>query len=53
VTTHRLEIDHLFVFIEPDGPEIEALRRLGLVETYRRAHPGQGTANVCFAFDNL
>lgn len=48
-----LDIDHLFLFIPPDGPEIEALRRLGLRETYRRAHPGQGTANACFAFDNL
>lgn len=48
-----MDIDHLFLFIEPDGPEIDALKRLGLTETYRRAHPGQGTANVCFAFDNL
>ncbi len=48
-----MEIDHLFLFIEPDGPEGDALKRLGLTETYRRAHPGQGTANVCFAFDNL
>lgn len=53
MTEHRFEIDHLFMFIEPDGPEIDALRRLGFTETYRRAHPGQGTANVCFAFDNL
>lgn len=53
MTAHRLEIDHVFLFIEPDGPEIEALQRLGLAETYRRAHPGQGTANACFAFDNL
>lgn len=48
-----LEIDHIFMFIEPDGPEIDALKRQGLTETYRRAHPGQGTANVCFAFNNL
>jgi predicted metal-dependent HD superfamily phosphohydrolase len=48
-----VDIDHLFLFIEPDGPEIEALKRLGLTETYRREHPGQGTANACFAFDNL
>jgi predicted metal-dependent HD superfamily phosphohydrolase len=48
-----LAIDHLFLFIEPEGTEIDALRRLGLTETYRRAHPGQGTANACFAFDNL
>lgn len=48
-----LALDHLFLFIKPDGSEIEALKRLGLTETYRRAHPGQGTANACFAFDNL
>lgn len=48
-----LDLDHLFLFIEPDGPEIDALKALGFVETYRRAHPGQGTANACFAFDNL
>ena len=48
-----MDIDHLFLFIQADGPEIETLKRLGLTETYRRAHPGQGTANVCFAFDNL
>lgn len=48
-----LAVDHLFLFIEPEGPEIDILRRLGLTETYRRAHPGQGTANACFAFDNL
>lgn len=53
MTTHGLEIDHVFLFIEPGGPEIDALQRLGFTETYRRAHPGQGTANVCFAFDNL
>lgn len=47
------DIDHVFLFVQPDGPEEEALRRLGLTETYRRAHPGQGTANACFAFDNL
>jgi hypothetical protein len=53
MTAHHLKIDHLFMFIESDGPEIDALRRQGFTETYRRAHPGQGTAKVCFAFDNL
>ncbi len=48
-----VEIDHLFVFVEPAGPQIAALQRLGLVETYRRRHAGQGTANACYAFDNL
>ena len=53
MTAQRLEIDHVFLFIEPEGPEVDALKRLGLTETYRRAHPGQGTANACLAFDNL
>jgi hypothetical protein len=48
----RLELDHIFVFIEPNGPEIGLLKDLGFTETYRREHPGQGTANVCFAFEN-
>lgn len=47
-----MEIDHVFLFIEPGGPQISEVRALGLVETYRRTHQGQGTANVCFAFDN-
>lgn len=45
-------IDHLFVFVAPGALEAAALTRLGLVESFRRAHPGQGTANVCFCFDN-
>lgn len=49
----RLAIDHVFLFVAPDGPERHALQRIGLVETYQRQHPGQGTANACFAFDNL
>ena len=45
--TH-LQLDHLFCFVEADT----ALADLGLTETYRRSHPGQGTANVCYCFDN-
>lgn len=48
----RLALDHIVLMIEPDGPEPAALDRLGLRESYRRAHPGQGTANVCYCFDN-
>lgn len=48
-----MELDHLFLFTRSDGPEIELLAQMGFVETYRRAHPGQGTANVCYCFDNL
>jgi hypothetical protein len=46
-------IDHLFMFVEADGPEIAHLGSLGLIETYRRTHSGQGTQNVCYCFDNL
>lgn len=48
-----MEIDHIFMFIEPNGPELHQLKSFGLVETYRRQHPGQGTANVCFCFENM
>lgn len=47
-----MELDHLFVFVDGPSEAEEALTRLGLDETYRRVHPGQGTANVCCAFDD-
>lgn len=47
-----LELDHIFVFIRPDGPEAARLEAIGLVESYRRDHPGQGTSNVCYCFEN-
>lgn len=45
-------VDHVFVFVAPKAPEAATLRNHGLVESFRRSHPGQGTANVCFCFDN-
>lgn len=47
-----MELDHIFVLTTADTPELTALLALGLVPTYRREHRGQGTANVCFCFDN-
>lgn len=47
-----MEIDHLFVFVGPGAPEAAALREAGLVESFRRRHPGQGTANACYCFDD-
>lgn len=47
-----LELDHVFVFVSPDAPEAAALTGRGLVPSYRRDHPGQGTRNLCFCFDN-
>jgi len=46
-------IDHIIMFVEADGLEIGRMASLGLVETYRRNHHGQGTQNVCYCFDNL
>ncbi len=48
-----MDLDHIFTFIAPAGPEIARMAELGFTETYRRRHPGQGTENVCYAFDNL
>ncbi|MGV3526499.1 MAG: VOC family protein [Candidatus Sericytochromatia bacterium] len=47
-----MALDHIFVFSTPDGPEQAYFEVLGLVPTYHRIHVGQGTANVCYAFDN-
>ncbi|MFA7430003.1 MAG: hypothetical protein WCZ23_07590 [Rhodospirillaceae bacterium] len=38
-----LRLHHVFAFVAPAPPAPP-----GLVESFRRAHPGQGTANVCY-----
>jgi Glyoxalase-like domain len=47
-----IELDHLFVCTDPGAPEAEELVRFGLREGPPNRHPGQGTANRCFAFSN-
>ena len=49
----QLELDHIFVCVEPLAPEAEILKTFGLTEGRRRIHRGQGTANVCFFFHNV
>ena len=46
------DLCHVFVFVTPGAPEAAALDAAGLRESFRRAHPGQGTANACWCFDN-
>ncbi len=46
------QLCHVFAFVEPGAPERAALESAGLRESFRRRHPGQGTANVCYCFDN-
>ncbi|QSJ16774.1 VOC family protein [Nostoc sp. UHCC 0702] len=48
----QVEIDHIFVCVQPEAPEAEFLKVFGLTEGKGRIHQGQGTANVCFFFDN-
>lgn len=47
-----LELDHIFVCVEPEAPEAEFVKDFGFQEGNRRTHPGQGTTNVCFLFHN-
>jgi hypothetical protein len=48
-----MEMDHIVVFLDRDHPTVSNLKSTGLIENYRRAHPGQGTVNACYCFDNL
>jgi len=43
---------HVFVFVEDQAAALAALDSCGLAESFRRRHPGQGTANVAACFDN-
>lgn len=47
-----LDLCHVFVFVADQHAAEETLSRCGLRESFRRRHPGQGTANICACFDN-
>lgn len=46
-----LQLDHIFVCVDPGAPEAAALIDAGLVEGPANVHPGQGTANRRFFFE--
>jgi hypothetical protein len=48
-----LELDHIFVACASNAPEGDALAQLGLIEGSRNTHPGQGTANRRYFFENF
>jgi Glyoxalase-like domain len=48
-----LEVDHVFVTCAAGAPEGNALLALGFVEGSGNTHPGQGTANRRFFFENF
>ena len=45
-----LQLDHLFVCVEPEPAEADILRTLGLTVEFRREHVGQGTRNQLVLF---
>lgn len=47
-----MQIDHIFIRVQPGGPEADVLRESGLSEGSGNVHPGQGTANRRFFFAN-
>jgi hypothetical protein len=48
-----LALDHAFIMCSIGAPEGDALIERGLVEGSRNVHPGQGTANRRFFFENF
>lgn len=48
-----MEIDHIFIFSNNDGKEADKLVEFGLTEGSSRIHPGQGTTNRKFYFENF
>jgi len=48
-----MEIDHIFITTKSKAPQADALVRFGLSEAPPNTHPGQGTANRRFCFNNM
>ncbi|WP_224997185.1 VOC family protein [Cesiribacter sp. SM1] len=48
-----MEIGHIFIFSDSDGAEADELLSFGLQEGSNRVHPGQGTRNRKFYFENF
>lgn len=48
-----IELDHAFIGCRAGAPEAEALLAQGFVEGSPNVHPGQGTANRRFFFDDF
>lgn len=48
-----MHIDHIFIFSQNKGEEADELVKLGLTEGSSRIHPGQGTKNRKFYFENF
>ena len=51
--TYPFEIDHIFIRASKGAPEAQQLIDFGLTEGEPNVHPGQGTANRRFFFNNV
>ncbi|MEO0544732.1 MAG: VOC family protein [Pseudomonadota bacterium] len=49
-----IQLDHIFWMVPKEDVThvLGAIAEFGLRESYRRNHPGQGTSNVCYCFEN-
>ena len=47
-----IQLDHCFILTEPGAPQADFLVDIGMVEGTTNDHPGQGTANRRFFFEN-
>lgn len=48
-----LELDHVFIFVSEGALEADKLIKFGFSEGEPNVHPGQGTSNRRFFFDNM
>jgi hypothetical protein len=48
-----MQIDHIFIFSKNNGAEADELVEFGFTEGSSRIHPGQGTINRKFYFENF
>lgn len=48
----HLILDHMFIMVAPGAHVANSLSAIGMVEGSSNSHPGQGTANRRFYFDN-
>jgi hypothetical protein len=50
--SEHFELDHIFICTDVNAPAAQRLIDFGLLEGRSNTHPGQGTANRCFFFQN-
>jgi len=48
-----IKLDHIFILTQNSAPAVEELVKLGLLQGLAKDHPGQGTANRLFLFENM